>query len=81
MGMGFEAERHTPVQLKSEYPPGGTAPLTKNWHVLYSISNLSTPFSKIIYASYSELSKELKNGVEILVGQVILSYGSKQIFF
>ena len=35
-------------------------------------------FWKIIYASYSELSKELKTGTEILVGQAILSYGSKQ---
>ena len=26
MDRGFEAEQHTPVQLKSEYPPRGSAP-------------------------------------------------------
>ena len=30
-----------------------------------------------MYASYSKLSKELENGIEILVGQAVLSYGSK----
>ena len=40
------------------------------------ISKLSTP-SKIIYASYSKLSKELKNGIKILEAVRILSYGSK----
>ena len=30
-----------------------------------------------LYASYSKLSKELKNGIEIFVGQAASSYGSK----
>ena len=50
---------------------GGTAPLTKNWHVLCSISKLPIPFRKIIYESYSKLSKELKTGIEIIVGQAV----------
>ena len=34
---------------------------------------LSTPFlKKIIYASYSKLSKELKNSTEIYAGLVVL---------
>ena len=45
--------------------------LKPNEHVLYSISKLPTPFWKIIYASYIKLSKELKNGIAILVGQVV----------
>ena len=31
-----------------------------------------------MHASYSKLSKELKNGIEILVGQAVLSYRSEQ---
>ena len=31
-----------------------------------------------MYASESKLSIELKNSTEILVGQVVLSHGSKQ---
>ena len=30
-----------------------------------------------MYASISKTSKELKNGIEIVVGQAVLSYGSK----
>ena len=30
-----------------------------------------------MHASYSKLSKELKNDIEILVVQAVLSYGSK----
>ena len=37
-----------------------------------SISKLSTPFWKLIDASYSKLSKEFKKGIEILEGQAIL---------
>ena len=48
-----------------------SAPLTKNWHVLCTVSKLSTSFWKIIYASCSKLSKELKNDTEILVGQAV----------
>ena len=40
-------------------------PLPQNLHVLCSISKLSTPFWKIIYASYSILFKELKNSTTI----------------
>ena len=32
----------------------------------------------MIYASFSKLSKELKNNIKILVSQEVLSYGSKQ---
>ena len=44
--------------------------LKLNFAIL-NISKLSTHFRKIIYGSYSKLSKELKNGIEILVGQVV----------
>ena len=56
----------------------GAAPPTKNLHILCSISKWSTIFWKIKYASCKKLFKELKNGIEILVGQVVLSYRSKQ---
>ena len=38
-----------------------------------------TFFWKIIYASYSKSSKELKNGIEILVGRVILKLWIKTV--
>ena len=38
--------------------------------VLYLM--LSTSFWKTIYASYSKLSKELKNNIKIKVGQAVL---------
>ena len=41
-------------------------------HVLYSISKLSTSFRKMIYASYSKFSKELKNSIKIKVNQAVL---------
>ena len=44
----------------------------QNYHVLCSISKSSTSFWKIIYASYSKLSKELKNSIKIKVGQAVL---------
>ena len=44
---------------------GGTASLTRNYHVLCSISKLSTHFWKMIYAFYSKLSKELTNTIKI----------------
>ena len=31
-----------------------------------------------MYASYSKLSKNLKDDIEILEGQAVLSYGSEQ---
>ena len=37
--------------------------------------NYQDLFEKIIYAFYSRLSKELKNGIEILVGQASCLYG------
>ena len=55
---------------KSGLPYGGTAPLTRNLHVLCSISKLSTPFWKKVHASESKLSKEHKNGIDILVHQM-----------
>ena len=39
---------------------------------------LSKDFWKMIYASYSKLFKELKNGIEILVGQAVLKLWIKQ---
>ena len=48
---------------------GGTAPLIKNKNVLCSISKFSTPFGRMAF--YGQLSEELKNGIEILVGQVV----------
>ena len=33
----------------------------------------------LMYASYIKLSKELKNGIEILVGQVIFKLWIKQL--
>ena len=41
--------------------------------ILCCISKLSTPFWKVIYASQSKLSKELKSGIKILVDQVFFS--------
>ena len=43
----------------------------QNKYVLCSISKLSTSFWKIIYASYSKLSKELKNSIKIKVDQAV----------
>ena len=43
----------------------------QNKHVLCSISKLSTSFWKIIHASYSKLSKELKNSIKIKVDQAV----------
>ena len=37
------------------------------------------PFRKIIYAPYSKLSKELKNGIEILVGQAVFNLRIKTV--
>ena len=38
---------------------------------------INTFYLKMIYVSYSKLSKELKNGIEILVGQTVkMLFGS-----
>ena len=39
--------------------------------------NYQQLFEKIKYASYKQMFKELKNGIEILVCQAVLSYRSK----
>ena len=39
------------------------------------------PFWKIIYASYSKCLKELQNGIEIKVGQAIVEFLFKTIFW
>ena len=65
-----------------------TAPLTKKkkkkkkkqQHGLCFISKLSTFFQKIICASFSKLSKELKNGIKIEVGQAVCVLQIKPIF-
>ena len=44
----------------------------QNQPVLHSISKLSTSFWKIMYASYSKLSKELKNSIKFEVGEAVL---------
>ena len=43
-----------------------------------ALSQIINIFLKINYASYKKLFKELKNGIEILVGQAVLRYRSKQ---
>ena len=58
-------------EIKFTFVLGVTAPPTQSNHVLCSISKLSTPSWKIIYVSYDKLSKELKNGIDILVGQAV----------
>ena len=49
----------------------------QNQHIFCSISKLATSIWKITYASYSKLSKELKNYTEIKVGQAVLELWSK----
>ena len=49
----------------------GYCPLTKNCDVLCSISKSPSLFWNITYASYSELSRELKTGIKIYVGQAV----------
>ena len=51
----------TPLpEKKLSVPPPPAASPTKNKHVLCSISKISTRFWKMIYTSYSKLSKELR---------------------
>ena len=63
---------------------GGIAPLTKKLacFMLYDsyLKIINTFFWKIIYASHSKLSKELKNGIKIWVGQAVLQLLMKTIF-
>ena len=54
--------------------------------ILCCISKLSTPFWKVIYASQSKLSKELKSGIKNFSRPsffffLFLSYGSKQSIY
>ena len=41
--------------------------------------NYQHPLEKKIYASYSKLSKELKNSIEILVGQAVFKLWIKTV--
>ena len=36
----------------------------------------STPFGKLIYGSFNKLSKELKNGIEILIGPLVFKFSN-----
>ena len=58
------------------YLYGATAPQPKISMFCTLFQNYQHLFEKkkMIRASYSKLSKELKNGIEILVGPVILSF-------
>ena len=63
-----------PMQKLHELPTsqgryyGGTVPLTK----MCSFSKLSTPFWKMLGASYIKLSRDLKNNIKIQLGQAAL---------
>ena len=54
---------HQSVVIFLDYGEGGTAPVTKNLHVLCSISKSSTLFEKY-HTSFSKLSKELKKNIK-----------------
>ena len=56
----------------------GTAAPTPKLACFVRYLKIINNFLLIIFASYSKLPKELKNGIGILVGQAVLSYGSKQ---
>ena len=43
----------------------GTAPPTQKWACFVLYLKIINTILKIIYASYSKLSKELKNGIKI----------------
>ena len=68
---------HKAADIENLSPQGGTAPLTKNLHVLCSVSKLSILFLKL-YIIYSKLSNELKNGIEILAGQKLFKLWIKK---
>ena len=67
------------VIICSEFIKGVLHLLCQNYHVLCSIWKLSTPCWKIIYVSYKKLPKELKNGIEILVGRKVFKLWIKTI--
>ena len=50
---------------------GKLHPLTKNNHVLHSISKSPTPFLQNNVDILKQIVQELKNGIGILVGQTI----------
>ena len=53
----------------------GTAPLTSNLHALYAIIlKFLNTLHNIMHVYLSELSKELKIGIEILVGQAVFEF-------
>ena len=77
----FVLHRFSVAVIEMSYGGRPTASLTKNKHVCALSQNyhrLKEKKKKKIYASYSKLSKELKNGIDILVSQTVFSYGSKQ---
>ena len=67
------------VSNSSAKPKGGTTNLTKNVHVLCSISKLLTAFGKMVYGSYRKLSKELKTNIDILVAPVVFKLWIKTV--
>ena len=61
--------------LRGTIPP---TPKSSKISMFWALSqNYQHLFWKIIYASYTKLSKEPKNSIKIKVGQGILSYWSK----
>ena len=56
-----------------------TAPPTPKLACFVLYLKMINIFLKIIYASYSKLSKKLKNGIEILVGQVVFKLWIKTV--
>ena len=46
--------------------------LPPNWHVLCSMSKLSSSFWKLLYGSNNKLSKKLRNSIKIWTGQAVL---------
>ena len=65
---------------------------SKNYGSLTSLTSLKvainmvdptclSPLWKITYASYSKLFKELKNGIEILVGQAVFKIKTVKMLF
>ena len=68
----MSATGHHPQQSKS-WEFGSIFFHYKNKHVLCSILKIINTFlTKNIHLPYSKLSNELKNGIEILVGQAVL---------
>ena len=67
-------------QISKVYSSQRYLSLNQQLVCLCSISKLLTPFWKYNNASYRKLSKELKNGIRIEIGQVVLELLIKPLF-